>query len=64
MDLLDRTDVSNKNPGDSLTSADINSINNTVNAAVSYINENLKDFCNANAEINNYERRTNQRIIE
>ena len=23
MDLLDRTDVSNKNPGDSLTSADI-----------------------------------------
>ena len=44
MDLLDRTDVSNKNPGDSLTSADINSINNTVNAAVSYINENLKDF--------------------
>lgn len=57
MDLLDRTDVSNKNPGDSLTSADINSINNTVNAAVSYINENLKDFCNANAEINNYERK-------
>lgn len=57
MDLLDITDVGIKYPGDSLTSADINSINSTVNAAVGYINENLKDFCNANAEINNFERK-------
>lgn len=57
MDLLDITGVSIKYPGDPLSSIDINSINTTVNAAVGYINENLKDFCNANAEINNFERK-------
>lgn len=57
MELLDITNVGVKYPGDSLTSSDINSINSTVNAAVGYINENLKDFCNANAELNNFERK-------
>lgn len=57
MDLLDGTGVGIKTPGDSLTSTDVNDINSTINAAVTYINENLKDFCNANAEINNFERR-------
>lgn len=56
MDLLNKTGVGNKNPGDSLTSKDINSINTTINNCVDAVNYILKQYCNVNLEVNDPER--------
>lgn len=53
MNILDKTGVKIKVPGDSLTSSEVNAINSTTNALVDVGNEFLQDFCNANSELNN-----------
>ena len=50
MDMWDNTILSKSN-------TTLENILDTLSATACYINENLKDFCNANAEINNYERK-------
>ena len=56
MNLLSRTGVPVKNPGDGLSAREINAINNTVNDTVDVANVYLKDYCNANFELGNLER--------
>lgn len=57
MDLLNKTGVPVKNPGDGLSHKDVNNINSAVNNAVSAINLDLKNYCNINQEINNFSKR-------
>lgn len=49
-ELLNKTGVSTKKQGDSLTHDDINAINNTVNKTVDEVNKRMKAFCNVNIE--------------
>lgn len=56
MNLVNKTDVPVKNPGDKLTSQDINKINQILNQSVDAINYVLKLECNLNAEVGDYER--------
>ena len=57
MNIISPTGVGIKSVGDPLTSADINSINSTVNADVEATNELLKCICNANSELNDFTRK-------
>ena len=50
MNIVDKTGVPVKNPGDGLSHKDINAINNTVNNVVDAINYYLKNDCNVNVE--------------
>ena len=54
--LLNKSGVPVKNPGDGLSHRDINNINSTVNSAIDVINLDLQDYCNLNQEVNNYSR--------
>ena len=50
MDLIQKTTVEEKKPGDIITAADINSINNTVNTLVAVVNGFLRKWGDANLE--------------
>lgn len=50
MDLIPKTTVTHKNPGDIITAADINSINDTVNTLVAVVNGFLRKWGDANLE--------------
>lgn len=51
MELINKTGVPIKNPGDGLSAKEINAINITVNNTVDVANAYLKDYCNANTEL-------------
>lgn len=51
MELLNRTILPKKERGDGLTAAEINSMNDTINLLVSYVNKYLNKFCDINIEI-------------
>ena len=51
MDLINKTGVPVKKPGDGLSAKEINAINSTVNNTVDVANVYLKDYCNANSEL-------------
>jgi hypothetical protein len=51
MELIEKTGVPKKNPGDGLSAKEINAINTTVNNTVDVANVYLKDYCNANTEL-------------
>lgn len=48
MELLSKTTVATKAPGDGISAKDINSMNDTINAEVDYINTFLKSYCDVN----------------
>lgn len=50
MELINRTILPTKQKGDGLSAAEINSINNTVNSLVEYVNANLRKYCNLGIE--------------
>ena len=54
MELLNKTGVPIKNPGDELSHKDINAINSTVNNAIDAINLTITNYCNVNQEINDF----------
>lgn len=54
MELLNKTGVPIKNPGDGLSHKDINAINSTVNNAIDAINLTITNYCNVNQEINDF----------
>ncbi len=54
MELINKTGVPQKNPGDGLSAKEINAINNTVNKCVDAANSYLTDYCNINEEQNDY----------
>ena len=51
MDLIQRTTVEEKKPGDIITAADINSMNNTINTLVAVVNGFFFFFTDANLEV-------------
>ena len=53
MELLDKTIIRTKVPGDTLTSKEINSINTAVNNLVSYTNAMISKYCDINLEYGN-----------
>ena len=53
MNLVNKTGVPVKQPGDGLTAQEINAINSTVNSTVDVANSYLKNECNANEELGN-----------
>lgn len=52
MELLNKTILPIKQKGDGLSAAEINSMNNTINLLVDYVNIVFKKYCNLNAEVN------------
>jgi hypothetical protein len=50
MDLIPKTTVTHKNPGDIVTAADINSMNDTINTLVAVVNGFLRKWGDANLE--------------
>lgn len=54
--LLNKTGVPNKTPGDGLSHKDINSINNTVNEVVEASNNDLLNSCNVNLETGEFDK--------
>lgn len=51
MELLTKTILPVKQKGDTLSTAEVNSLNNTVNALVDCVNVLIKKYCNLNSEI-------------
>lgn len=56
MNLIDKTGVPIKYPGDGLSAKEINALNITINSTVDAANVYLKDFCNANFELGDLNR--------
>jgi hypothetical protein len=52
MDLLDKTGVPMKKPGDGLSHKDINNINIAVNNVIDVVNKDIQNYCNINDEVN------------
>ncbi len=55
-ELLEKTGVPVKNPGDGLSSSDINAINETTNEIVDAFNTLTKSTCNINILLRDFER--------
>lgn len=56
MELLEKTTVESKKPGDTISAKDINSMNETINRSVAYINTLLKKVCDINLEFGSSKR--------
>lgn len=56
MNTVDKTGVGRKNKGDKLSSDDINKINSSLNSSIDAINYSLKDSCNLNLEVGDFNR--------
>lgn len=64
IDLIDNTNVPFKDKGDKLNAKEVNSINDAVNNCVNVINSALSNFCDVNAESNDFNPMSLNKAIE